>query len=364
MAPSRQPNSPMSSASLTEALGLLHDNPQMREAFVRALVGLEPSLQAGSRLNVREKITGPFVDAIYQHGETVEKTISSGLTFACGYTSKIIRDFVMSADPVPDHVYEPMNTRLMTDLAGSAKHVVIGGAFIGDHAIPVARAMGQGGTVHAFEVSPVNIGLLRRNCEANGITNIAVNECALWSGNTARIALKGEDSHASPYEIDPASSEEGIPATSISTYATEKGIAAVDVILLDIEGGEIEALKGARSLLSQPPATAPTVVFEVHASYVDWSNGLDQAEVVRFLTDFGYSAFALRDYNSNEHMADYPVELVDIADIYLEGPPHGFNMVAIKNPTLIGDRGYRVRRGVSPKLLKHGDPAFHAPMKD
>ena len=360
---SRQPQSPMSSASLNESLSHLRANPQMRHDFIRALVALEPALQKGSRLNIREKITGPFVDALYQHGEIVEKSIASGLVFACGYTSKIIRDFVMSADETPDHVYEPQNTRLMLDLARIARHIVIGGAFIGDHAIPAAKALGANGMVHAFEVSETNIDLLRRNCAANGITNIAVNECALWSGNTARIALKGEDSHASPYELDAASGLEGIPATSISLYAKEKGLASVDVILLDIEGGEIEALKGAATLLSQPAETAPTVIFEVHASYVDWSNGLDQAEVVRFLAGHGYRAYALRDYNSNEHMADYPIELVDLDGIYLEGPPHGFNMVAFKNPKLIEQRGYRVRKGVSPKLLKHGDPAFHAPIK-
>ncbi len=355
------PQSPMSSANLAEALAYLRANPAKRAAVIRALVSSEAELQQASTLNVREKLTGPFVDAMFTHGETVTKAIKSGLVYECGYTSKIIRDFVMAGDE-PSHVYEPQNTRLMVQLACDASHVVIGGAFIGDHALPVAKAMPAGGAVHAFEVSPINIGYLRRNAARNGIGNVTINEVALWSDDAARIGIRGEDSHASPFRLE-FDDGTGVPATTIDRYAAFHGIASVDVILLDIEGGEIHALKGASSLLSQPASTAPTVVFEVHASYVDWSRGLANADIVRHLSEHGYSVFALRDYNNNIDMAEFPIELVDLADIYLEGPPHGFNMVAVKDLDLISRHGWKVRKGVSPKLLKHGDPAFHAPIR-
>ncbi len=355
------PQSPMSSANLVEALEYLRANPARRDAVIRALVGSEPELQHNSTLNVREKLTGPFVDAMFTHGETVTKAIRGGLIYECGYTSKIIRDFVMAGDE-PSHVYEPQNTRLMIELGRDARHVIIGGAFIGDHALPVAKAMRAGAMVHAFEVSPVNIGYLRKNAERNSIGNIIINEIALWSDDAARIGIRGEDSHASPFRLE-FDDGTGVPATTIDRYVAANSIAAVDLILLDIEGGEIEALRGASSLLSQPSAKAPTVIFEVHRSYVDWSDGLKNATIVRHLSDHGYSVYALRDYNSNIDMADFPIELVDLTDIYLEGPPHGFNMVAIKNTDLIRQHGWQVRTGVSPKLLKHGDPAFHAPIK-
>ncbi len=364
MALSGIPQSPMSSANLAEALAHLRSHPELRGVMIRSLVGGEDSLQRLGPLNVREKLTGPVVDAMHVHGEIVIKTIASGLTFECGYTSKIIRDFVMSAEASPDHVYEPQNTRLMIALGAQARHVLIGGAFIGDHALPVAHAMSGQGTVHAFEVSPVNIDFLRRNIARNHITNVDVNEIALWSDADERIGLRGEDSHASPHRIDVGDNGDSLPATTITRYAAERGITTIDLILLDIEGGEIEALKGADAFLSQPAATAPTVIFEVHASYVDWSRGLAKAEIVDFMIGHGYAVYALRDYNSNVDMTGFPIELVDIADIYLEGPPHGFNMVAFKDTSLIARHGIKVRKGVSPKLLKHGDPAFHAPIKD
>jgi FkbM family methyltransferase len=211
-------------------------------------------------------------------------------------------------------------------------------------------------------VSPANIGFLRRNLARNGIANVRVNEIALWSDENERIGLKGEDSHASPYRIPIGDAGESLPATTINLYGRQNGIDRLDVILLDIEGGEIEALKGASHYLSMGSEAAPTVIFEVHASYVDWSNGLANADIVRLMAGHGYAVYALRDYNSNVDMTGYPIEVVDLSDVYLKGPPHGFNMVAVKDPGLIERIGVKIRTGVSPKLLKHGDPAFHAPI--
>jgi FkbM family methyltransferase len=362
MATSGIPQSPMSSGGLAEAFEHLRSHPEQRALVIKGLLSVEDELLKASGLNVREKLTGPMVDAMHAHGETVVKSIASGLSFECGYTSKIIRDFVMAPNAMPDHVYEPQNTRLMVTLARGARHVLIGGAFIGDHTLPAAQAMGGGGVVHAFEVSPVNIGLLRRNMARNSIGNVRVNEIALWSDENERIGLKGEDSHASPYRIPIGDAGDSLPATTINLYGRQNAIAKLDVVLLDIEGGEIEALKGASNYLGMGPDAAPTVIFEVHASYVDWSNGLANADIVRMMTGHGYTVYALRDYNSNVDMTGFPIEFVDLSDIYLKGPPHGFNMVAVKDPGLISRLGVKVRKGVSPKLLKHGDPAFHAPI--
>ena len=69
----------------------------------------------------------------------------------------------------------------------------------------------------------------------------------------------------------------------------------------------------------------------------------------------------MRDFNSNVDMRGKPVELIPAAEVYLEGPPHGFNMVAVKDPSRFDGAGYKIVRQVSPKLLRHKDPALHHP---
>ena len=132
--------------------------------------------------------------------------------------------------------------------------------------------------------------------------------------------------------------------------------------MLDIEGLEYEVLKGAASQLKLNQDNAPNIVFEVHKSYVNWDNGLENSEIIKFLMSFGYKIYAVRDYNSNENMEGMPVEIIPVNEVYLEGPPHGFNMLAVKDERIIDNEVFKICHNVSPKLLKHKDPTLYQPL--
>jgi FkbM family methyltransferase len=329
-----------------------------RREVVAVCRGLERRVGLGHG-DVRETITGPIVDALYAPGEEVRKTLADGAVFDFSYRSKIARDFVLSPDEFPDHVWEPQTTKLLMHFARGAKHVAIGGGYIGDHAVLVARVLqGSGGVCHAFEPNAESAALMRRNAENNRVTNLRVNEVGLWN-ETATLTLVGSDSHARPVRADNAAGGTTFPAVSLDDYATSQGFKQLDLLMLDIEGGEQSALEGATRLLHGPDA--PVVVFEVHRSYVDWSNGLANTDPVKLMTSAGYHVFAIRDFQSNVPMAGCLIELIPPDSVYLEGPPHGFNMLAVKNEASL-DRGvFRVCRDRSPKLLLHKSPALHHP---
>ncbi len=132
--------------------------------------------------------------------------------------------------------------------------------------------------------------------------------------------------------------------------------------MLDLEGGEERALRGARERLALPPGRAPHVIFEVHRSYVDWSSGLERTEPVMSLEAVGYRLFAIRDFHDNVRMSARPIEIIPVDSVYLEGPPHGFNLFATKDMTIVEHLDLRIVRGVSPKLLADRDPALHHPL--
>jgi len=132
--------------------------------------------------------------------------------------------------------------------------------------------------------------------------------------------------------------------------------------VLDLEGAEHAALRGAARRLELPPGRAPQLVFEVHRSYVDWSDGLEQTEILRYLAELGYSSYAVRDFQSNRDLGDRPIELVAPDTAYLDGPPHGFNVLATKEPGLIDAGPFVLSPHTSPKLLAHRDPALHHPV--
>lgn len=316
-----------------------------------------------AELNVREEITGPIVDALFSRSGKLHRVLESGLEFRFSYRSKISRDFLMADEPI-DHVWEPQTTKLLLSLGRFAMQAVIGGAYFGDHAIPLAHAMqSRGGVCHCFELNDEEISLLRENARINHLHNVVANQVGLWNKDGALISLSGSDSHATPREALAGSRDDGgFPTTTLNSYGRAAGLQRIDILMIDIEGGELAALQGASDYLDQPPGEAPIVIFEVHRSYVDWSAGLDRTDIVRLLNGHGYRVYAIRDYQGNVSLKGYPVEVIPAHEVYLEGPPHGFNMLAVKDVGVLGEHGLVLCHGVSPKLLFHRDPKLHQPL--
>jgi len=58
-----------------------------------------------TRGDIRESVTGPIVDAMHAPGMQLRKELADGSVFDFTYRSKIARDFVLSPDDKPDHVW-------------------------------------------------------------------------------------------------------------------------------------------------------------------------------------------------------------------------------------------------------------------
>lgn len=348
----------MDPKKLIASLDLIAARPAWRELFIEHLLQFERGIgEAG--LDVRQEVIGPLVDALYDDDQVVRKELADGTRLDFLYRSKIARDFLLSAPARPNHAWEPQTSRLLIDLAATARQVLVGGAYFGDHAILLAKqAARNGGTVHAFEPNPEQRRMLMHNAQLNDLSNIVIRSEGLWDDSSTTLKLVGYDSFAHP-EVSTDSS--GFQTTTMEDYLAAAGVARLDLIMLDIEGAELRALRGAEAFLKQPAGEAPDIVFEVHREYVDWTDGLENTAIARFLLDCGYQLFAVRDFNSNVDMGAKPIELIPAAEVYLEGPPHGFNMVAVKDARRFASAPYKICHNVSPKLLRHKDPALHHP---
>lgn len=351
----------LSTGELRKALARLGESSRDRDKLLSLLKDFERNC-AVADVNVREEITGPVVDALFGAAGELSRALDSGLELHFLYRSKIARDFVMADDPA-DHVWEPQTTKLLLSLGKTASQAVIGGAYFGDHAIPLAHVMqAHSGKCHCFELNADEIALLRKNAQVNRLDNVIANEIGLWNKDGALITLSGTDSHAAPREVSTGRSGGGFETITLNSYGRSAGLSQIDILMLDIEGGELAALQGATDYLAQPVAKAPVVIFEVHRSYVDWSGGLQRTDIVQLLEEHGYSAYAIRDYQGNVRLKGYPVEVIPAREAYLEGPPHGFNMLAVKDTGLLERHGLVTCHGVSPKLLLHRDPRLHQPL--
>lgn len=342
------------------AISRIAEREDWRQNFISHLLAFEGSISSLG-VDIREDITGPLVDALYDDNQIVRKTLSNGVIFEFFYRSKIARDFVMSKPEHPDHAWEPQTSQILVNLAKTSMQVVIGGAYFGDHAILIAREIHAfGGVVHAFEPNNEQREMLTRNAKLNALNNVVARPEGLWHNSTTNLKLAGYDSFATAESVD--ESADSFKTVTISDYLDSANIDRLDLIVLDIEGAELSALRGAERFLMQPNGVAPNIIFEVHSNYVDWTHGLTETPISRLLKNHGYTLFGLRDFNSNYNLAGKPIELIPIESIYLKGPPHGFNMVAVKDPTLFDGPDYELVRNVSPKYLRHKDPLLHHPV--
>lgn len=355
--PPAQANDPRDHAGqrLQQAMHRLGRDPALRGELLQWLRRAEQRFDGA----VRDDITGPIADALHDAHDRYEKTLADGTRFRFLFRTKIARDFLMAEREHPSHVWEPQTTRLLLRLA-QALHgdALVGGAYFGDQAILLARALQpRGARVHCFEPNPEQAAMLAENAQLNALDNVVLQRAGLWSRSGERLRLDGFDSFANAVAAAPGD-RDAFATLSIDDYRAAHGL-RLGLIQLDIEGAEFQALLGAQQTLAQD---RPDLVFEVHRHYVDWSHGLPRTELGRYLQDLGYALYALRDFNSHREMGQRAIELVPADKVYLDGPPHGFNMLALRDPARLASADFRIVEHVSPKLLAHKDPALHHPL--
>ena len=129
---------------------------------------------------------------------------------------------------------------------------------------------------------------------------------------------------------------------------TERNCLKVSLIQLDIEGGEKDALAGARDTLKRD---LPTVFFEIHFHFYSFSEPLATIPRVAQLLKLGYKLFAIRDYWGVISQPISPIELIPLDKAKVDGPDHGINVLAIpeKKDRLPFD--YQEVTFKSPKLI-------------
>lgn len=145
------------------------------------------------------------------------------------------------------------------------------GAAIGVFALGAAKLAGDGGRVVAFEADPVQAARLSEHVSANGLDSaVTVVHAAVWSNReAASIGFRCGEKMRTQGGVE----AEGyrpilgrgelieVPATSLDAYCAEMG-ATPRLIKIDVEGGEIEVLRGAEETIAR---SRPLIVAEIHS---------------------------------------------------------------------------------------------------
>ncbi len=166
------------------------------------------------------------------------------------------------------------------------------GANIGETTLHFARLIGPEGQVFSFEPDPYNHERARSNISLNDFSNITLLQVGM-AEEEKEVRLFTVDQHnLGMNRILPEESSSGfdsalIRCRTLDSVVQDEDVSHVSLIKMDIEGYEMNALRGARGTLER---FRPALFIEVGDSKLR-ENGSSAAELIRFLLEMGYRVF-------------------------------------------------------------------------
>jgi FkbM family methyltransferase len=184
-------------------------------------------------------------------------------------------------------VYEPETHAFITRHTAPGTLAIDAGAHIGLFTVTMARAVGPEGRVASFEPTESNARVLRRTVVLNGLEGVA--ECrqeALAAGRGFAEFYVDEHDASNANSLvrrDGALRAVRVPTVSIDDVAAEHS-APVSCMKIDVEGTELEVLRGAERTLGRD---APALALDVHPAQLQAAGG-SVAELWDLLAGHGY----------------------------------------------------------------------------
>jgi len=172
------------------------------------------------------------------------------------------------------------------------------GAHIGFYSMIAARFVGPTGRVIAFEPDPDNVRVMVDNLAMNALSWVRVVPAAVWSADGPMQFERGADTPSRmagkiiPHDDLPSNSGSLVSCPAVTLDHLSGSDHPPNVVKVDVEGGEVAVLHGARVTIQNHH---PILVIEVHSAQA-------MPEVRDFLKLYGYKVETLGDSGEKTHL--------------------------------------------------------------
>jgi FkbM family methyltransferase len=239
---------------------------------------------------------------------------------------KVFLDPLDSLDLSLQPDYESAVTGLILDKIKPGDTVLDIGANIGYFTLLFAQKAGPTGRVYAFEPSPENFALLKKNVEVNGYGNVTLVNKAV-SDRTQTIKLYVSKTNLGDHHIyDTGDGRESVDIECVRLDEFFPNLPTnISVVKVDVQGAEFQVMRGAGALLSSNPAM--TIVSEF------WPYGLSRsgADPQAYLDLLGEHGFTLYNEAQPEQPLD-PAFLKALCRKVSSPSVAGINLICRRNP--------------------------------
>lgn len=202
------------------------------------------------------------------------------------------------------------------------------GGQIGYLSIVMATSADRKTRVLSFEPESDNIQRFKTNTSLNGLTNVNLVEQAV-SDRIGSIRLYlSSDSNAGTHSTIKENTNVSdryvdIPCTTIDAEVEQRGLQRVDLIKVDVEGGEIDVIKGAINTLKN---YQPVVITEL-GDALQKARGLSTDEFKLFLQEHGFHCYII---NEDGTLSESPVGTFHLMDNVVFVPQTRLSRLVVK----------------------------------
>ena len=249
-------------------------------------------MNVGTR--IRHSILGRFVRFVGHVAFTLRHRGSTSVSYALpgGRVARLrprgdVAEFLFYAP-----FFEREQLRLVAELLQPGMRVVDVGANSGLYSILAGGLVGPSGHVWAIEPSTETFSLLLENIELNAPLPVTPLGVAVGDAKEP-MHLVADRGFGDAYRyLVPAANEfdgELVRVVTLDSLEAEHGLAPLDFLKLDIEGGEYRALRGGQSVLEASDRLV--VMFESDAQWCKRA-GCRREDTFEFLRSSGFSVYA------------------------------------------------------------------------
>ncbi len=233
-------------------------------------------------------------------------------------------------------LFEVEFQRIVADLLKPGMVVIDIGANVGIYTLLAAKRVGKKGAVVAFEPSPRDRKILQENVFLNQCTNVTIKESALGATD-GRAKLYVCDWETGCNSLRPPNVSEPTHSTVVQLQTLDGYLDSgeaegdVDFIKIDVEGAELEVLRGAERLLTSR-GNRPIILCELADVRTEpW--GYKSVEIYDHIATREYRWFCIdpsgglrvcpRRDTFHENLLAVPVERLDAIELLIRGATPG-----------------------------------------
>jgi len=245
------------------------------------------------------------------------------------------------------------NVVIVNTLCGKGDTIIDCGSHIGTETILFAKIVGTSGKVLSFEPFPENYSILEKQVRLNDLKNVVLFKGAVSNvQDKCRFLPPDEPFLTGVGRLANNHGKRGDDTIEVDTFVLdevfrEQEFGAPRMIIMDIEGTELFALKGAEDILSR---YKPYLILEYEPVLLS-HHGVSPRDLFDFLTTFHYTCWSIGVWGLKPASATYK------GGSNLLCIPNGSDRDAVRTAKRVGRR---LKLAAVLPLISHINPAVIA----